>query len=105
MEECYTICINNRVILFEHFPLMSKTILHTQKKNNFLCISTHSESVFMFSVVVFLAFDLSVLRGHWFFSSPPQWPMTSDFKGFSIPDFIHYIYFPILIEKEPVFPF
>ena len=38
------------------------------------------------------------------FSSPPQRPMTSDFKGFSIPEFIHYIYFPILIlEKEPVF--
>ena len=32
--------------------------------------------------------------------------MTSDFEEFSIPDFIHYIYFPILIlEKEPVFPF
>ena len=32
--------------------------------------------------------------------------MTSDFEGFYIPDFIHYIYFPILIlEKEPVFPF
>ena len=32
--------------------------------------------------------------------------MTSYFEGFSIPDFIHYIYFPILIlEKEPVFPF
>ena len=29
--------------------------------------------------------------------------MTSDFEGFSIPDFIHYIYYPILIlEKEPV---
>ena len=27
-------------------------------------------------------------------------------NGFSIPDLIHYIYFPILIlEKEPVFPF
>ena len=39
-----------------------------------------------------------------FFSFPPQRPMNSDFKGFSIPDFIHYIYFPILIlEKEPVF--
>ena len=34
----------------------------------------------------------------------PQRPMTSDFEGFSIPDFIHYTYFPILIlEKEPVF--
>ena len=32
--------------------------------------------------------------------------MTSDFQGFYIPDFIHYIYFLILIlEKEPVFPF
>ena len=32
-----------------------------------------------------------------------QRPMTSDFEGFSIPDFIHYIYFPILnLEKEPV---
>jgi len=32
--------------------------------------------------------------------------MTSDFEGVSIPDFIHYIFFPILIlEKEPVFPF
>ena len=26
-----------------------------------------------------------------FFSSPPQRPMTFDFEGFSIPDFIHYI--------------
>ena len=44
------------------------------------------------------------LRGHWFFPSPPQRPMTSDFEGFSIPDFIHYIYFPILIlEKDPEF--
>ena len=33
----------------------------------------------------------SVLRGHSFFSSSPQRPMTSDSKGFSIPDFIHYI--------------
>ena len=33
-----------------------------------------------------------------------QWPQTS--KDFSIPDFIYYIYFPILIlEKEQVFPF
>ena len=40
------------------------------------------------------------------FSSPSQRPMTSDFEGFSIPDFIHYIHFPIVIlEKEPVFPF
>ena len=49
---------------------------------------------------------LSVLLGHSFFSSPLHRPMTSDFEGFSIPDCIHYIYFPILIlEKEAVFPF
>ena len=51
---------------------------------------------------------LSVLRGHSVFSSPPQWPMTSDFERFlyqilyitlfsyqriSIPDLIHYIIF------------
>ena len=37
--------------------------------------------------------------------SPPQRPITSDFEGFSIPESVHYIYFPILIleEKEPVF--
>ena len=59
------------------------------------------------SFLFFLAFDfLLVLRGHSGFSSPPQRPMTCDLEGFSIPDFIHYIYFPILIlEKEPVFPF
>ena len=58
-----------------------------------------------FFVCVFFSVQLlSVLRGHTVFSSPPQRPMTSDFEGFSIPDFIHYIYFPILIlEKEPVY--
>ena len=55
--------------------------------------------------IIFLAFDFCrfcvVIR---FCSSPPQRPMTSDFEEFSIPDFIHYIYFYILIlEKEPVF--
>ena len=57
--------------------------------------------------VLFCLFNvrlLSVLRGHSVFPSPRQGPMTSDFEGFSIPDCIHYIYFPILIfEKEPVF--
>ena len=33
--------------------------------------------------VLFLSVRLLlVLRGHSFFPSPPQWPMTSDFKGF-----------------------
>ena len=47
-----------------------------------------------------------ILRGLSVFPSPPQRPMTSDFEGFSIPDIIHYIYFPnLILEKEPVFPF
>ena len=55
----------------------------------------------------FLAFNICrfyvVIR---FISSLPQRPMTSDFEGFSVLHFIHYIYFLILIlEKEPVFPF
>ena len=62
---------------------------------------------YLFNIFIFIFFIvqlLSVLRDHSVFSSPPQRPMTFDFEGFSIPDFIHYIYFPILIlEKEPVF--
>ena len=62
-------------------------------------LSTHCRRVDFFSVRL-----LSVLRGHSVCLSPPQRSMTSDFEGFSIPDFTHYIYFPILIlEKEPVF--
>ena len=61
--------------------------------------------------IIFLGFYFSVrlllvLRGHSVCSCLHQRPMTYDFEGFSIPDFIHYIYFPILIlEKELVFPF
>ena len=48
---------------------------------------------------------LPVLRGHSFFSFPPQRPMTSDFKGFPISDFIKYNYCSILRERARVFPF
>jgi len=44
-----------------------------------------------FFIYFFLAFDFCR-----FFSTPPQRPMTSDFEGFSIPDFIHNIYFSYL---------
>ena len=65
-----------------------------------LCLYIYNRHSCFFSVRL-----LSVLRGHSVFSSPPQRPMTSDFEGFSIADFIHYIYFPVLIlEKNPVFP-
>ena len=54
-----------------------------------------------YTVVLFCFFSvllLSVLCFHSMFSSPPQRPINS---YFSIPDFIHYINFPILIiEKE-----
>ena len=57
------------------------------------------KAVFFFLALDFCRFCVVIV----FFPSPPQQPMTSDFEGFSIPDFIHYIYFPILIlEKEPV---
>ena len=76
-----------------------------ENKNN-KQIKTSKFNVFFFFFFFFCVRLLSVLSGHSFFSSPPQRPMTSDFDGFSIPDFIHYIYFPILIlEKDPVFPF
>ena len=49
---------------------------------------------------------LSVLRGHSFFSSPPQLPMTSDFEGFlyqilSITFFSYLNYW----ERANIFPF
>ena len=47
---------------------------------------------------------LLVLRGHSVFSSPPQRPMTSDFEGFSIPDVIHYIYFPFKQKNKKTAP-
>ena len=63
---------------------------------NFLLVASHFKMFLFFSIRL-----LSVLLGHSVFSSPQQRPITSDLEGFSIPDFIHYIYFPILIlEKE-----
>ena len=40
------------------------------------------DEVFLFLFLFFSFRLLSVLRGHSFFSSPPQRPMTSDFEGF-----------------------
>jgi len=56
-------------------------------------------------IIIYIFFNirlLSVMRGHSVFSSPPQRPMTSDFEGFSILDFIHCIYFPIINSWERV---
>ena len=60
--------------------------------------------------IIHNSYFFSAFNSCWFcvvilFSSPPQRQMTFDFEGFSIPDFNHYIYFPILnLEEEPVFP-
>ena len=51
--------------------------------------------IVLFCFLGFLAFDFCRFWS-FVFSSPPQRPMTSDLEGCSIPDFIHYIYFPIL---------
>ena len=74
-------------------------LIFSRMVNNYIYIYKY---IFFFSVRL-----LSVLRGHSFFSSPPQRSMTSDFEGFSIQDFIHYIYFPILILEQngQYFPF
>ena len=59
-------------------------------------IKSHSTAMVFFSVQLFVGSAWSI-------------PITTandlqTSKDFSIPDFIHYIYFPILIlEKEPVF--
>ena len=56
---------------------------------------------YLFSDLFFSVRHLSVPRGHSVFSSSPQRPMTSDFEGFSNPDFIHYILFcPYLNSSE-----
>ena len=49
--------------------------------------STISVRVSRNDFIFFIVRLVSVLRGHSFFSSPPQRPMTSDFEGFSIPDY------------------
>ena len=66
-----------------------------------ICVVGNDQRFFLFSIKDMCMYIFKIV-----FSSPPQLPMTSNFEGFSIPDFIHYIYFPILIlEKEPVLMF
>ena len=56
--------------------------------------------------IYFLVFNFSVLRGHSFFSSPPQQPMTSDFEGF-LSQILSITLFSYLIsgERASIFPF
>ena len=67
-------------------------------RTKYVCLGSVFLLLLLFSVRL-----LSVLHDQ-FVLFPPQRPMTSDFEGFSIPDFIHYIYFPFLfLEIESVF--
>ena len=80
-------------------------LVRTFMFKSFLSCPNIASKSFQKNVSVFLAFDFCLFSVDIRFFLP-QRPMTSDFEGFSILDFIHYIYFPILIlEKEPVFPF
>ena len=61
-------------------------------------------------LMIFLAFDICwfcVVIQFFHRTSPPQRLMTSDFEGFSIPNFIHHIYFSDLNswERASIFPF
>ena len=79
---------------------IQQAISNTNATNNNTTTTLYAIIIYIFYFLFVLAFDFC----HSVFSSPPQRQMTSDFEGFSIPDFIHYIYFPILIlEKGPVF--
>ena len=69
--------------------------------NTIKCLSFKFILQFVFSVQLFVGSAWS-----FFFFIPATTANDPDFEGFSIPDFVHYIYFPILIlEKEAVFYF
>ena len=96
----------SRCFVSESFVTLIYTLLNKLlwKNKTTPCTDSHLTSNNYTLTIVFCVFYLffsvrllSVLRGHSGFSSPPQRSMTSDFEGFSIPDFIHYIYFPVLI--------
>jgi len=97
-----TLLVSGRTI-FRHFHFCPN-IVRTATACAFVYLNITVHPVFKVFIIrryffnfyfIFTVRLLSVLRGHSFFPSPPQRPMTSDFEGFSIPDCIHYIYFPI----------
>ena len=86
------------------FVAISCKILIVNKTLLWSCPNDRWCSILLNTFDFFSVRLLSVLRGHSVFSSPPQRPMTSDFEGFSIPDFTHYIYFNSW-ERASMFPF
>ena len=93
-------CPSLRMVIFCH----SSAFVWKMEEGRLLYAKqqTISHNIFYsHQIYAFLAFDFC--RFCVVFPFPPQRPMTSDFEGFSIPDFIYYIYFPILIlEKHKV---
>ena len=78
------------------YNVVTYTCAQGKSSNSRLRLHVHL-SVYLIIIISFFLFFfsvrlVSVLRGHSVCSSPPQRPMTSDFEGFSIPDFIHYIF-------------
>ena len=90
-------------LLSHLFKSLSKSRPNCYIVNISVCLSHNVYRAMIVFLFVFLAFEFCrfcmIIR---FFH---QRQMTSNFEGFSIPDCIHYILFPILIlQKEPVFP-
>ena len=68
--------------------------------------SDHADSRLLLVVFFVLACDFCRLCGAIRFFHPATTANDLRLRRIAIPDFIHYIYFPILIlEEEPVFPF
>ena len=94
-----------------NFVLLNLKFTNTQLKNAntqwilFSRINTQYHK-HLVSFLFFSVWLLSVLRGHSFFPSPPQRPMTSDFEEFLFQILSITFFLTILIlEKEPEFPF
>ena len=88
----FLVNIDNESYLNRHITI---TYLQYMYKNTWF----HSVKYIQFLHLFFML--LTFVRSVWsfVFSPLPQRPMTSDFEGFSIPDFIHHIYYLI----KPVF--
>ena len=92
--------------MWKHISITSLSLYTWKAPFGRLCWYAESEFKWFF-YIFFIFFSVRLFVGSaWSFgfSSPPQRPMTSDCEGFSIPDVIHYIFFPnLILEKEPVF--
>ena len=84
-----TILVNLSVktnTMISTFSLFSNNVIQTNVSVSILSHVSVRACYFIHFLFYFLRSTLSVLRGHSFFSFPPQRPMTSDFEGLSIPD-------------------